>query len=401
MPSILTVKQLNTYVRSLIEGDNRLFNISVCGEISNFKNHYSSGHLYFSLKDNDALIRCVMFRANAAGLKFIPSDGMKVVCKGRVSLYEKDGQYQFYAESLDMAGEGDLNAKFEEIKARLEKEGLFSRENKKELPSFPQNIAVVTSDTGAAVQDIINIISRRYPMCKIILCPVPVQGVGAADIICNTLEKIYRKVSADIIILGRGGGSAEDLWEFNNERLARTVAASPIPVISAVGHETDFTICDFVADLRAPTPSAAAEIAVPDIVELFARINSASLRLKNLMGNAVLTAESRINKAMQSIFLLKPERMLEDRMLNVDSAAHRLKESIKRIISEKDRQFSLTTARLEAANPLNVLSRGYSVVTVKDKAVRSIDEISVGDDIDITLTGGKAKCHVTSINKEK
>ncbi|MEE1198203.1 MAG: exodeoxyribonuclease VII large subunit, partial [Acutalibacteraceae bacterium] len=231
MPSVLTVRQLNTYVRSLLEGDSRLAFLSVSGEISNFKNHYGSGHLYFSLKDKDALIKCVMFRGSAVGLDFVPEDGMQVVCTGRVSLYEKDGQYQFYIDSMVKSGQGDLLEQFKLIKEKLEKEGLFAPETKRALPKFPQRIAVITSKTGAALQDITNIISRRYPICEIILCGVLVQGADAAPSMIKALDNVYKNADADLIIIGRGGGSAEDLWAFNDEALARKIYESPIPVI--------------------------------------------------------------------------------------------------------------------------------------------------------------------------
>ena len=263
--NVISVKQLNLYARSLLEGDIRLSNIAVAGELSNFKNHYSSGHWYFTLKDNDAAIRCVMFRGNASAVKFEPSDGLQVILRGRVSIYERDGQYQFYAEEMLPAGIGDIALKFEQTKEKLKKEGLFDPESKRPLVKFPKRIAVVTSPTGAAVRDIFNILSRRWPLAEIIMCPVSVQGELAVPEMLKTLDRVYEVEGVDALIIGRGGGSAEDLWAFNDEALARKIYESPFPVISAVGHGTDFTICDFVADLRAPTPSAAAELAVPYI----------------------------------------------------------------------------------------------------------------------------------------
>ena len=277
----ISVKQLNTYVKSLIESDTRLIGISVCGEVSNFKNHYSSGHWYFTLKDSDAQIRCVMFSSYAQKTPFEVKDGMRVIVRGRVSVYERDGQYQFYAESIRPDGEGDLAEAFNRLKEKLEKEGLFSADNKRPINRFPRKIAVLTSDTGAAVRDIINITSSRYPICDILLCPVQVQGSTAAESMINMLERVYCLDGIDTIIIGRGGGSLEDLWAFNDEALARKIYESPIPVISAVGHETDFTICDFVADVRASTPSHAAQLAVPDksvLLESFASLNN---RFKN------------------------------------------------------------------------------------------------------------------------
>ncbi|MBO4433606.1 MAG: exodeoxyribonuclease VII large subunit, partial [Clostridia bacterium] len=261
----ITVKQLNTYVKNLLESDVHLTYLSVSGEISNFKNHYSSGHWYFTLKDKDAQVRCVMFNSYASRVAFEVEDGAQVILKGRVSLYERDGQYQFYAEEILPLGEGDLALAFNRLKDKLQKEGLFDPEHKRPLVRFPGKIAVITSDTGAAVRDIINILSKRYPICDVLLCPVAVQGDLAAKSMIDALKIVYTRDDVDTIIIGRGGGSLEDLWAFNDESLARKIFESPIPVISAVGHETDFTICDFVADIRASTPSHAAELAVPDI----------------------------------------------------------------------------------------------------------------------------------------
>ena len=343
MPATISVKQLNSYVRSLLEGDSRLSFISVCGEISNFKNHYSSGHLYFSLKDNDAVIKCVMFRSSAVALKFTPADGDKVICTGRVSVYERDGQYQFYVDSIVQNGQGDLGEQFRRIKEMLEKEGLFAPEYKRPLPKFPKSVAVVTSDTGAALQDIINIISRRFPLCEVLVSPALVQGSGAAESLINALQKVYNLGSADVIIIGRGGGSAEDLWEFNSEKLARVIYESPIPVISAVGHETDFTICDFVSDLRAPTPSAAAEIAVPDIADLFDAIDNIQARLKNGLLSYVNKAEMRLSKAYQSAFLLKPERIVDDRQIFVDRLSERLSATAGKNMAVSEKELSSLT----------------------------------------------------------
>ena len=266
--NVIGVKQLNLYVRSLLEGDVRLLNISVLGEISNFKNHYSSGHWYFTLKDNDASIRCVMFRGNASKVNFDVSDGLQVIIRGRVSLYEKDGQYQFYAEEMMAAGIGDISLKFNQTKEKLEKEGLFDQSSKRAIPKFPKRIAVVTSPTGAAVRDIFNILSRRWPVADIVMCPVSVQGELAVPEMLTALNRLYNINNIDVAIIGRGGGSIEDLWAFNEEIVARAIYECKTPIISAVGHEIDFTIADFVADLRAPTPTGAAEMAVPTIADV-------------------------------------------------------------------------------------------------------------------------------------
>ena len=274
-PSLkVTVSQLNTYIRSRMEEDPTLQSLFVVGEISNFTDHYRSGHLYLSLKDEKSVIRAVMFAQYARRLRFRPEDGMKVIARGRVGVYEANGQYQLYIEDMQPDGLGALNLAFEQLKQKLEKEGLFARERKKPLPKYPERIGVITSPTGAAVQDITTILARRFPLAEIVFCPVLVQGEGAAPQIVKALEEMNRRQAADVIILGRGGGSLEDLWAFNEESVARAVAASEIPVISAVGHETDFTICDFAADCRAATPSAAAELAVPDQLALKASLLS-------------------------------------------------------------------------------------------------------------------------------
>lgn len=399
MPSVLTVRQLNTYVRSLLEGDSRLAFLSVSGEISNFKNHYGSGHLYFSLKDKDALIKCVMFRGSAVGLDFVPEDGMQVVCTGRVSLYEKDGQYQFYIDSMVKSGQGDLLEQFKLIKEKLEKEGLFAPETKRALPKFPQRIAVVTSKTGAALQDITNIISRRYPICEIILCGVLVQGVDAAPSMIKALDNIYKNADADLIIIGRGGGSAEDLWAFNDEALARKIYESPIPVISAVGHETDFSISDFVADLRAPTPSAAAEIAVPDISELKSYINGCATRIKNSANYYIANAESSLNRCRQSTYLLNPFSFIDNNSISVDRLSERLKNSFDNKMLKDGGRFEKAAAKLDAISPLKVLSRGYSIAESDNGIVKSVKELESGDNVKIRLSDGSANCKVVNTNE--
>ena len=306
LKSALTVRQLNLYVRSLIEGDARLSNVLVSGELSNFKNHYASGHLYFTLKDREASIRCVMFRSFAERIKFKPLDGLKVVLRGRVSIYEKDGQYQFYAEEMLPEGVGDIALGFEQVKAKLETEGLFDQSTKRPLPKFPKRIAVVTSDTGAAVKDIMNILSRRWSLAEIVLCSVAVQGEQAVPEMLSALDRLYSLSGIDVIIIGRGGGSAEDLWAFNSEQLARKIYESPVPVISAVGHETDFTICDFVADLRAPTPSAAAELAVPNINEISSKLNRYENSLKSFLENKYQFSFARLEALLNAFCMKNP-----------------------------------------------------------------------------------------------
>ncbi len=393
----ITVRQLNLFVKSLIEGDMRLNDIYVTGEISNFKNHYASGHLYFTLKDSDASIRCVMFRGSASRVKFAPSDGLKVILRGRVSIYEKDGQYQFYAEEMHPDGLGDISLQFEQIKERLTKEGLFDNENKRSIPKFPKRIAVITSETGAAVRDIINILTRRWSLCEIMLCPVSVQGESAVPEMLNALERVYTLSNCDLIIIGRGGGSIEDLWAFNSEELARKIFESPIPVISAVGHETDFTICDFVADLRAPTPSAAAELAVPDCTEISQRISELNRVLKSALNNKLNYAKVRFSAVTASPFFKSPlNALVESKNLTLDTLSDNLVNSFESKLSIYKSRLNTNFARLDALSPLKVLSRGYSVAEIGGKILSSVENAQVDDEITLTVSDGKLFCKVES-----
>ena len=307
---IISVSQLNRYVKSLIEDDKKLSSVFIQGEISNFKLHSFSGHAYFSLKDNNALIKCVCFRDNMARIKFNPQDGMKVICQGKLSLYEKDGIYQLYVYSIIPDGVGENALALEELKEKLAFEGLFSDKRKRNLVKFPKKIAVVTSSQGAALRDICNIIERRYPICEVVICPVQVQGVYAAPSIVSMLNNVYKLKNIDTIIVARGGGASEELSAFNDEKLARCVAASPVPIISAVGHETDFTICDYVADLRVPTPSAAAELAVPDIKNIFDDIAVINSRIKKLIHQKISDSELRLDLITKSKVLTDVQSIL-------------------------------------------------------------------------------------------
>ncbi len=371
----ISVAQLNLYVKSLLDGNERLAFVTVKGEISNFKNHYSSGHWYFTLKDKNASIRCVMFRGSALRVKFIPEDGISVIICGRVSIYEKDGQYQLYAEEMHADGEGDLALAFKQVKEKLEKEGLFDISAKRPLPAFPKKIAVITSDTGAAIQDICNIITRRYPLCTLVICPVAVQGAAAVGDMLDALERVYAMSDIDVAIIGRGGGSAEDLAAYNDESLARKIFESPFPVISAVGHETDFSISDFVADLRAPTPSAAAELSVPDISQLSDRI-------------VKLTAG--LSHSLKTRFELSNNRF--------DIAVSRLNNGINRKYSDCVNKFVALTALVDSLSPLKVMSRGYAAVENGEGLVTSASQIETNDVIDVIFTDGRAVCRVENVS---
>lgn len=395
LKSALTVRQLNLYVRSLIVGDARLSNVLVSGELSNFKNHYASGHLYFTLKDREASIRCVMFRSFAERIKFKPLDGLKVVLRGRVSIYEKDGQYQFYAEEMLPEGVGDIALGFEQVKAKLETEGLFDQSTKRPLPKFPKRIAVVTSDTGAAVKDIMNILSRRWSLAEIVLCSVAVQGEQAVPEMLSALDRLYSLSGIDVIIIGRGGGSAEDLWAFNSEQLARKIYESPVPVISAVGHETDFTICDFVADLRAPTPSAAAELAVPDINEISSKLNRYENSLKSFLENKYQFSFARLEALLNAFCMKNPTDFIVGKSYErLDRLTDKLSQAANRTLDSADRSFVSLTARLDALSPLKVLSRGYAAVSKDNGTVSSVTQAQKGDILDVSLTDGTLICVV-------
>ena len=395
MLNTITVSQLNTYVKSLIENDSRLTILSVSGEISNFKNHFSSGHWYFTLKDQNASIRCVMFRNSATRVKFSVEDGLAVVLKGRVSLYEKDGQYQFYAEEMLPVGEGDLALQFKQVKEKLEREGLFNPESKRSLAKFPKRIAVITSDTGAAIKDILNIASTRYPACEIVVCPVLVQGDAAPQDMVKTLDKVYMLDNVDTIIIGRGGGSAEDLHCFNDENLARKIYESPFPVISAVGHETDFTICDFVADVRASTPSHAAELATPDIQELKSNLYALTNSLLSRISYRISKYDSNIQNINFKLNPLNYKNLLQNKQLEVDNLTDRIINQVNYSLNNITGLVSNITTRIDTLSPLKVLSRGFSMTYKCDKCVSSVKQISIGDSITVKLSDGDIKCIVT------
>lgn len=400
MPTTVTVKQLNLYIKSLLESDQRLAYISISGEISNFKCHFASGHLYFTLKDDTAALKCVMFKGNASRLRFVPKDGMKVVCTGRISVFERDGVYQLYAENMVPDGEGDLMATLEKIKSKLEAEGLFSPGRKKPIPAFPKKVAVITSETGAAVRDIFNVLGRRYPLCDIVFCPATVQGALAPESLCNALDTVS-KTDADVIILGRGGGSMEDLWCFNDEALARKIAATEIPVISAVGHETDFTICDFVADLRAPTPSAAAELAVPDIDELKQNVQGFKRLLLSRVEEKTAACGDKLDALLSShVFTAPAVNICEKRSLLLDSLTERVKSSAEKTVLNKEKLFCVAASRLDALSPVKTMLRGYTVSEKDGKCINSVAKLSSGDEITLRFHDGRAVCNVENVVEE-
>ncbi len=397
---VLTVSQLNTYIKSVIDGDIKLNNIFIEGEISNFKNHFASGHLYFSLKDEEAVIKCVMFSSKAMRLKFVPENSMHVICFGKISVYPRDGQYQLYAEDMQPTGIGALALAYEQLKKKLEAEGLFNLETKRQIPKNPNKIAVLTSETGAAISDILSITERRNAGVEIILCPVTVQGDGAPASIIKMLDTVYSLDGIDTIILGRGGGSYEDLYCFNDEALVRKIYESPIPVISAVGHETDFTLCDFVADMRAPTPSAAAEIAVPDRGEILEKIKYIKQKLNYFVNSILNTEFERLDRCVSNISSKTPEKLIEIKKDQLLSVIIRLRLAANNSYSNFNNKASGIFSKLEALNPLKIMARGYSTVSVDGEIISNSENLKIGDSVDIRLYKGSAKCTVTNLEGE-
>ena len=384
----VTVTQLNQYIKDRFDEDENLNAILVKGEISNFKNHYT-GHLYFTLKDEKSLIKCIMFKSYADKLAFKPKDGMQVMVFGSVSVFERDGVYQIYAKSMLEDGIGDLYEKYEQLKQKLEKQGLFDIEHKKPIPLYPKVIGVLTSQTGAVIRDIINVATRRNPNVYIRLLPVPVQGTGAAEQISQKIKLMNEKKLADVLIVGRGGGSLEDLWPFNEEIVAQAIYESEIPIISAVGHETDFTIADFVADLRAPTPSAAAELAVPDIYDLIQKINSYKNRCKISLQKQIELMKLRYEKCMKSKVFTDPMRKIRDINIILDSYVQKLENIVKNIQKNKQTQYIEIVTKLDTLSPLKTLSRGYTLTEKDNQIVKSVNELKQGDKIIIRFYDGE------------
>lgn len=397
---VLSVSQLNRYIKMNFDADENLANIFISGEISNFTNHYRTGHLYFTLKDDSAAVRAVMFNSSAKRLKFMPEDGMKVIARGRVSVYEASGQYQLYVDDMQPDGVGALNLAYEQLKEKLQKEGLFSEFHKKPLPPYPEKVGVITSPTGAAVRDIINVLGRRFPYAEIVFCPVLVQGDGAHLQLTDAVNMFNSERAADVIIIGRGGGSIEDLWEFNDEGLARAVYNSEIPVISAVGHETDFTICDFVADMRAPTPSAAAELAVPDANELQYALSALKNRMFLNVSSGIADRRSRLEYLTSKGALKSPDEMLSNRSQRLDTAFSKMLSSYENRIGGKKVEFISAATALSKLDPMSVLMRGFAFVSDKSgKNVYSSQALAKGDKINVRFHDGSAVCEVKEITQ--
>lgn len=396
---IFSVTMLNEYIKNIFENNRTLSSVTVRGEISNFTNH-RSGHLYFSLKDSDGQIRAVMFRSRAQGLKFMPESGMKVIIHGSVTVYPRDGSYQIYVSSMQPDGIGALYLAYEQMKARLAEEGLFDDIHKKPIPMYPGRIGVITSPTGAAVRDIINVTGRRYPMADIYLYPALVQGAGSEESLVRALDYLDKSGLCDVIIIGRGGGSIEDLWSFNSEKLARRIFDAKTPIISAVGHETDFTICDFVSDMRAPTPSAAAEIAVPDRRELMMRVDQLDERLVAALIRNVQRARERLNLLSDRASADSVRRMLEGKREEVNYLNEKSALLIRSILQAKRDMLSSSAAKANALSPLSTLSRGYSVAEKDNAVIKSVTELSKGDRLTLIMKDGTAITEVVEIKGE-
>lgn len=390
----ITVTDLNRYIKNKIDGDEYLNNVLVKGEISNFKHHYT-GHMYFTLKDENSLIKCIMFKTYTPNLKFVPKDGMKVMILGTVSVFERDGVYQIYCKAMQEDGMGSLYTAYEELKNKLEQQGLFDKKYKKEIPKMPKCIGVLTSNTGSVIRDIINVSTRRNPNCYIKLLPVPVQGKGAGEKIAEAIRIMNENKLADVIILARGGGSLEDLWPFNEEVVAHAIFESELPIISAVGHETDFTIADFVSDLRAPTPSAAAELAVPNITDIIVDLEKYNNRLKNSLKKKIELMRLRYEKCMANRVFREPMQKINERYISIDMLVKQIQNSINnKIKDDKTKMVELIT-KLDTLSPLKTLTRGYCLTTTNNgKIVKSVKKLKKDDELILKFNDGKANVKV-------
>ena len=386
----ITVTELNKYIKEKIGADEFLNNVLIKGEISNFKHHYT-GHMYFTLKDENSLIKCIMFKSYTTTLKFMPKDGMKVMVFGTVSVFERDGVYQIYAKAMQEDGMGSLYTAYEELKAKLEKEGLFDASHKKKIPFMPTSIGVLTSNTGAVIRDIINVSTRRNPNVYLKLFPVPVQGEGAGEKIAEAIRIMNKQNMADVLILARGGGSLEDLWPFNEEVVARAIYESELPIISAVGHETDFTIADFVADLRAPTPSAAAELAVPDIKEVMRKLENCESRSRNSLNKKIELMRLRYEKCMASRVFKEPLQKINEWYLSVDMKIKAMENSVTTTLQQAQKNAGKVIAKLDTLSPLKTLARGYCITQKEGKVINKAEYLKKEDEISLLFCDGEKK----------
>lgn len=393
-PKVYTVSALNNYIRDLIDGDISLREIFIVGEISNFKAH-SSGHMYMTLKDDKSAVKAVMFKSNASRLKFMPTNGMSVIVFGSISVFTRDGQYQLYIQNMQPDGVGSLTIAFEQLKEKLMKEGLFDASHKKELPKYPMTVGVVTSETAAAFEDIKNVLKRRWPMATVLLAPTKVQGEAAVPEIVNAITALDASKKADVIILARGGGSIEDLWCFNDERVARAVYSCKTPLITGVGHEIDYTIADFVADYRAPTPSAAAEVCVPDIRKELSDISRMRLQIQRIVTEKLSAYKDNLSFVTSKNVMKSPMAFIDERRLVLDGYSDKMNSAVSQTLAGEKSRFEIAVRSLDAFSPLKVLGRGYSIAEKDGKVLKSIKDISVSDEIALRLSDGQVTCKVT------
>lgn len=395
----LDISEVNSYIKRILTNDPILYNLRVKGEISNFKVH-SSGNVYLSLKDEKSKLNCIIFKSNYD--KSLNLDnGVKIIASGYISVYERDGAYQLYINEVEIEGIGNLYIEFNKLKEKLKKEGLFDTKYKKEIPKMPRSIGVITSPTGAVIRDIINVTKRRFPKVDIKLYPVNVQGDKSASDICEGIEFFNRMENVDTIIVGRGGGSLEELWSFNEEIVAREIFKSKIPIISAVGHETDFTICDFVSDMRAPTPSAAAEIATPDLSEIYYKLNTIKNRMNRSLNNQVILDNEKLNNTFDKINNYMKNYIVRDKVIQLDQIYDKIKLRLEQKLETSKEKLSKKAALLHNLSPLATISRGYSIVEKNGQVINSIEEVNITDDINITLTDGSLECNVNKINSKE
>lgn len=398
---VFSVTQLNEYIKDLLERDELLYTVNVRGEISNFTNH-RTGHFYFTLKDEGGVLRGVMFKGYASKLPFLPENGMKVILTGRISAYVKDGSYQIYAFTMEPDGVGSLHLAFEQRKKKLEQKGYFAPEHKLPLPKYPKTLGIITSPTGAAIRDMINVATRRFPLCKLVLFPCLVQGEGAPPQLCAGIRYFNEHHPVDVIILGRGGGSLEELWAFNSEELAEEIYLSRIPIVSAVGHETDFSISDFVADLRAPTPSAAAELCVPDREDLKRRLQNVTSKMALLLEGKLTRLGEKLTALKQNRHLMDLQALIDDRRMEILDRERRLEVSVTALMEKKRLLLATTAGKLSALDPLKIMSRGYGAVFDKQgTAIRSVKDLAVGEKLTLRLADGQAKACVEEIKQQE
>ena len=395
----LDISEVNSYIKRILTNDPILYNLRVKGEISNFKVH-SSGNVYLSLKDEKSKLNCIIFKSNYD--KSLNLDnGVKIIASGYISVYERDGAYQLYINEVEIEGIGNLYIEFNKLKEKLKKEGLFDTKYKKEIPKMPRSIGVITSPTGAVIRDIINVTKRGFPKVDIKLYPVNVQGDKSASDICEGIEFFNRMENVDTIIVGRGGGSLEELWSFNEEIVAREIFKSKIPIISAVGHETDFTICDFVSDMRAPTPSAAAEIATPDLSEIYYKLNTIKNRMNRSLNNQVILDNEKLNNTFDKINNYMKNYIVRDKVIQLDQIYDKIKLRLEQKLETSKEKLSKKAALLHNLSPLATISRGYSIVEKNGQVINSIEEVNITDDINITLKDGSLECNVNKINSKE